>query len=498
MVTIAGAGDLHIGLDSAGTLEPILQGLNGSADVLLIAGDLTRLGDPSEAQVLAEEIKDLTIPTFAVLGNHDHHKGAQDEIRNIIEDSGIRVLEGEAAVVQVDGVRVGIAGIKGFCGGFFGACGTEFGEIEMKSFVGHTRKCAEALEAALSSLEADLRIVLLHFSPVEQTLEGERLEIYPFLGSYLLAEAIDRVGADLVLHGHSHRGKEKGATPGGIPVRNVAQPVLGSPYALFRFGEDFGGPIPRSPEGIARDRSEQFGWRTALPESARAPTLMAEPKKQGLAAKKDPDVTEETFLRVLDQAVEALERKSITHMLIGGIPAAYYGLPRWSHRGEDIDLLVKPEEANRALASLAEAGFDTEKTDPNWIFKAVRKGVMVDLIFRVMDSQYLDDEMLDRSGVEQFHGRTLRMVSPDDLVIMLALSNEEQIPQHWENALGIVAYSNLDWRYLVKRGREAGPWRVLSLLSYALSNDLLVPRRAIAELARAVDLPLQVTNELPG
>jgi Icc-related predicted phosphoesterase len=233
MIRIAAAGDLHFGTDSAGTLRPRLQHLSEHADLFLLAGDLTRYGDPDEAAVLAEELKDVGVRTFAVLGNHDYHLDREKEVRDVLERAGIRVLEGEGEVVEVDGQRVGVAGIKGFGGGFAGACGTEFGEREMKAFVRHTRTIAEGLGDALEALDADVRIVLLHFSPVPETLVGERLEIYPFLGSYLLADAVDRSGADLVLHGHAHAGSERGETAGGVPVRNVSQPVIGAAYRVY-------------------------------------------------------------------------------------------------------------------------------------------------------------------------------------------------------------------------------------------------------------------------
>lgn len=173
------------------------------------------------------------MPVVAVLGNHDHEGDQEDKVRAVMEDAGAVVLEGESTVLDVRGTRVGIAGAKGFGGGFEGACATEFGEREIKAFVGHTRAIARTLGDALASLHADVRIVLLHFSPVPETLVGERLEIYPFLGSYLLADAIDRSGADLVVHGHAHAGSEKGTTPGGVPVRNVSQPVIGAPYRVY-------------------------------------------------------------------------------------------------------------------------------------------------------------------------------------------------------------------------------------------------------------------------
>jgi len=208
------------------------------ADVFLLAGDLTRHGEPDEAAVLAGELRNLEIPIVAVLGNHDYESDRQDEIRKLLEDAGVTVLEGESTVVEVEGTTVGIAGSKGFGGGFVGACASDFGEPEMKAFVRHTKTIAGNLQRALAELDSEVRVALLHFSPVEDTLVGERLEIYPFLGSYLLAEAVDAVGADLVLHGHAHGGSEKGTTAGGVPVRNVAQPVIGHSYNLYCLGGD--------------------------------------------------------------------------------------------------------------------------------------------------------------------------------------------------------------------------------------------------------------------
>lgn len=236
MIRIAGAGDVHFGLDSAGTLRPQLKDLPDRADMLLLAGDLTRAGLQEEAAVLAEELRDIPIPIIAILGNHDYHHDQQDVVRKLLEEVGLVVLEGEATTVSVDGSRVAIAGAKGFGGGFAGACATEFGEPETKAFVRHTKEISERLESAISSMTGDIRVVLLHYAPVKGTLLGEKLEIYPFLGSYLLAEAIDRVGADLVFHGHAHAGAEKGVTPGGIHVRNVAMPVIKHAYNLYRFG----------------------------------------------------------------------------------------------------------------------------------------------------------------------------------------------------------------------------------------------------------------------
>ena len=237
MIRLAAVGDLHVGPDSRGLWAPHLRNLAQEADVLLLAGDLTRAGGVEEAAVLADELRAATVPVVAVLGNHDYHADAEAEVARLLREVGVRVLEGTSTVIEANGARIGIAGAKGFGGGFAGACGSDFGEPEMKAFIRHTQKLSDQLARALEELDADIRIALLHYSPIPATLQGERLEIYPFLGSYLLAEAIDRSGADLVLHGHAHGGTERGVTPAGIRVRNVAQPVIRSAYRVYCFAD---------------------------------------------------------------------------------------------------------------------------------------------------------------------------------------------------------------------------------------------------------------------
>lgn len=256
MIRIAGMADVHFGPDAAGTLRPHLANLAQRADILLLAGDLTRVGDPAEAQILVEELCGVGVPIVSVLGNHDHHAQRVPEIVSTLVAAGIHVLEGDGITLEIDGRRVGIAGVKGFGGGFLGASASDFGEPEMRAFIQHTKERAACLEMALRDLECDLRIALLHYSPTPDTLAGERAGLYPFLGSYLLAEAIDRVGAELALHGHAHAGSEHGVTAGGVPVRNVAQPVLRRAYAIYCF-DDAGSSAPvdlPSPPELA-------GWR---------------------------------------------------------------------------------------------------------------------------------------------------------------------------------------------------------------------------------------------
>lgn len=235
MIRIAAVGDIHAGEDSRGALGTQFADLADNADLLLLAGDLTKRGLPAEARVVVDELAGAgSVPKVAVLGNHDYECDRAEELTAILQAGGVQVLEGSAALFEVGGSVVGVAGSKGFGGGFAGACCTPFGEPETKAFIGHTAALADGLSDALRSIDgADVRVALLHYAPVPDTLAGERLEIYPFLGSYLLAEAVDRGGADLVVHGHAHAGRERGETPGGIPVRNVAQPLLRRAYALL-------------------------------------------------------------------------------------------------------------------------------------------------------------------------------------------------------------------------------------------------------------------------
>jgi Icc-related predicted phosphoesterase len=242
MTCIAALGDIHLDRDLAGHLRPRLEEAAHDADILLVAGDLTRHGTLEEAAVVADELGGLSIPVVCVLGNHDYHSNQQDEIRGKLEAAGIVVLEGETFTMEVDGgdgalVSLGVAGAKGFGIGFAGRCASDFGEPEMKIFARYAKSSAQLLRTALESLETDIKIAMTHYAPVEDTLRGEPPEIWPFLGSYLLAEAADAVGADLYVHGHAHAGAEHGMTAGGIRVRNVALPVLRRPYALFHLGE---------------------------------------------------------------------------------------------------------------------------------------------------------------------------------------------------------------------------------------------------------------------
>jgi predicted nucleotidyltransferase len=194
------------------------------------------------------------------------------------------------------------------------------------------------------------------------------------------------------------------------------------------------------------------------------------------------EVDEPILLAVLRDAQDALEVADVPFVLIGGIPSAVYGRPRATH---DLDILVKTEDKDRALTALEEAGFETKKADPKWLYKASKKDVLVDVIFRAEGNFYLDDKMISRAVESTFKGEPVRLVAPEDLLIMKSVATEEEIAHYWFDGLAVLVESDLDWDYLVERAAH-GAKRVLSLLLYAQSDDLLVPDEPINKLWKQV------------
>lgn len=214
--------DLHCGKTGQGTFQPLLARVNDSADVLLLCGDLTDYGLPEEARILARELAVVKTPTVAVLGNHDFESGKQAEISQILTDAGVVILDGDAHEVH----GVGFAGVKGFGGGFGPRALGAWGEDVVKRFVHEAIDETLKLEAALARLRTPQRIALLHYSPVQGTVEGEPPEVYPFLGSSRLEEPLNRYAVTAIFHGHAHKGSPHARTQGDVPVYNVALPLL--------------------------------------------------------------------------------------------------------------------------------------------------------------------------------------------------------------------------------------------------------------------------------
>jgi len=221
-IRLAAVGDVHCTRTSSGALAPIFTEAASQADVLLLVGDLTDYGLPEEARVLARELSGLKVPILAVLGNHDYEAGHEDEVVRILAEAGVQMLDGDSVEVQ----GVGFAGVKGFGGGFGRRTLEPWGEAATKAFVNEAVSEALKLERALARLRTPQRVVLLHYAPIEATVEGEPREIFPFLGSSRLEEPLNRYQATVAFHGHAHRGAPEGRTSGGIPVFNVAMPLM--------------------------------------------------------------------------------------------------------------------------------------------------------------------------------------------------------------------------------------------------------------------------------
>jgi len=219
---IAATADLHFSPQSYTKLKDQFERVRDDADVLVLAGDLTNYGQPNEMEPLLNVLVRLRVPTVAVLGNHDYECGKEEELARMVVAAGVKLLDGSA--YERDGV--GFAGTKGFVGGFGRGVLTAFGEREIKDFVRASVDEALKLERAMSQLRAKKRVVVLHYSPILETVQGESPEILPFMGTSRLGEVVDRHGADLVVHGHAHHGKTSGHTTTGVPVHNVAISLL--------------------------------------------------------------------------------------------------------------------------------------------------------------------------------------------------------------------------------------------------------------------------------
>jgi Icc-related predicted phosphoesterase len=233
---IAAVADLHFTKQVGATLMPVLEEAVAQADVLLVCGDLTHHGLPEEAAELAKVLTSLRKPILAVLGNHDCHNDQQDEIKRVLADSPIHILDGEA--VEIRGV--GFAGTKGFAGGFGQRVLEPWGEAIVRSFVRVSVEETMKLESSLAQIRSRERVALLHYAPIQETVEGEPPEIWPFLGSSRLEEPLDRFNVTAVFHGHAHHGRLEGRTRSGVPVYNVSLPLMlrsapsnGAPFRLL-------------------------------------------------------------------------------------------------------------------------------------------------------------------------------------------------------------------------------------------------------------------------
>ncbi len=231
---IAAIADIHYRVNSAGKLRQLLGEIEREADILVMPGDFTDTGLPAEMEVLIKDLSQIRVPMVAVLGNHDYESDQEELLKKMMRDKGILLLDG-GAVCEFGGV--GFVGTKGYCGGFGSTLIQPFGERGLKVFIQEGIDEAVRIENAVAKLDCEHKVAVLHYSPIPETLKGEALELYPFLGSSRLASALDRHGVELIVHGHAHHGSPEGKTPGGIPVYNVSQTVLsaniGKPYRIM-------------------------------------------------------------------------------------------------------------------------------------------------------------------------------------------------------------------------------------------------------------------------
>jgi Icc-related predicted phosphoesterase len=232
-IRVAAAADVHTRESRRDHTKQALEELRGTADLLLLAGDLTTYGRPAEARVLADACSSLDIPIFAVLGNHDWHANHSDEVVGILEEGGVTVLDRSYDVVSVSGYEVGVVGVKGFIGGFAGLGLTDFGEPLLRQAYAETTAEVEALDEGLRGVShCPVRLVVMHYSPTAETVAGEPCEIHAFLGSDRLAAPLLEHQPDLVVHGHAHSGQFSGRI-GELDVFNVSVEVTGRDFWLF-------------------------------------------------------------------------------------------------------------------------------------------------------------------------------------------------------------------------------------------------------------------------
>ncbi len=255
-IRIAAVSDIHCGTAGQGTLHSLFSQINERADILVICGDLTDYGLPEEARILAKDLSAaVRIPIVCVLGNHDYEGGKPEEIAHVLTKAGVHVLDGDS--FEVNGV--GFAGVKGFCGGFGRGALGPWGEPIIKAFVHEAVNEALKLETALARLRTPERIAILHYAPVRATVEGEPLEIFPYLGSSRLEEPLTRYQVRAVFHGHAHNGTLEGKTSNGIPVFNVSLPLLRKQRPEQPHFRLFEIPAPAATDGESAREAERSG-----------------------------------------------------------------------------------------------------------------------------------------------------------------------------------------------------------------------------------------------
>jgi uncharacterized protein len=243
-IRVAAAGDIHCSEANRDQIAAAFAEVEGSVDLILLAGDLTTHGEPEQGEVLADTCRALDTPVVAVLGNHDWHVNRRDELVRVLEDGGLTMLDRDFAVLRVGEAEVGVVGVKGFVGGFPGSYLPDFGEPLLRAVYADATREVEALDAGLRAIATcPVRIALLHYAPTIETLRGEPESIWAFLGTDRLAPPLAEHAPDLVLHGHAHAGSFEGRV-GEVPVYNVSTPVIGRDFWVFELSSVERRPSP--------------------------------------------------------------------------------------------------------------------------------------------------------------------------------------------------------------------------------------------------------------
>jgi Icc-related predicted phosphoesterase len=442
-VRIAAIADLHITARTGDRscirrLDTGLSRLSRSVDVLVLAGDLTDHGRRDEAQVLADRLRRLPMAVVAVLGNHDYEAGEPDVVRQTLASAGVHVLDGESCVID----DVGFAGAKGFGGGFAPHALGAWGEPQIKAFALEGEREALALETALSELDTPQRIAVLHYAPIRGTITGEPLEIYPYLGSVLLEHALARGRATLVFHGHAHAGKCEGATSAGVPVLNVAAPLLaGDASGRISPMELEIDPVASGPQVAAARRI-----RRAVSASRR------------------------TFYR---DCLRDLEAAGVPHLIGGGIATERY--TRIRRATHDVDVLIRRIDLDAAMCALAREGRSVELTALHWLAKARgQNGAMLDVIFSSGNGVCtVDNTWFTHAVPDTVLGRRVLLCPVEELIWMKSFVMERERYDGADIAHLLLTHAKrIDWSHMLWR---FGPhWRVL--LSHLVLFGFVYPR----------------------
>ncbi|HEX2178480.1 MAG TPA: nucleotidyltransferase [Actinomycetota bacterium] len=187
---------------------------------------------------------------------------------------------------------------------------------------------------------------------------------------------------------------------------------------------------------------------------------------------------DESFREILAEAIEIAERSDVPYLVGGSLASNTWGRPS---RTGDVDLIIDPRSAKPLLRAFEEAGYTPEETYPQWLFKARKDGITVDLIFEMAGPLYLEPQMIERGSKVEILGTKLCLISPEDFVLSQAMALKEDTAVYWFNALGVIARQDLDWEYLIDMAQR-GPRRFLALLLLAQAEDLPVPDSVIRRI----------------